>query len=572
MSCRDRVLDVFVTNGDSDYRQGYDDTFVGPVWSIRFDKSLAEPQSAVVVNASTDWVTFCQTDANGDDVNVGDLVRFGNAPSDGHTDYVTVLERVKVNKLYNGVFHEASKDASVADRTLSMWTQAQLDSRTTDGAATFWANPGAFGELPGMGVIESVPATEWNANPDLISLGTAVPVAVQIDLTTVAQSAQVSATPQASGANNDWFTGSNLNSAANGLANDAKVLLTNPPSGLLAQQNANLGTRNPPYWYIKNLQADKFQLSWDNSQIWANTVGSFLTVYPNFSVRRLVDHFQANAHGYTDNDKVTITNAPSQLTNDFYYVVNKTANDFQVSATSSGTAIADLGAVSASCTVAPVGFGLLQDRLNAPEAVDLWAYRLNFAINLTDVSVPWFAQHLSSGDQKKHIVKYRHTILHSTSRVPTAQRVYYPMYKVNKWLTNNGDISVSLDHGVKSLHWIKLVAYSVFNKRQVGFQAAHEMEQDDWVAMHVNEVEGGVVSNNPSANGAFCVLHVGGAKDNETGAVEYHAHDPQGLYTHYFDNHNSTVRNLNLRFLDRKGNAAHFGRIHLWFKLCVQHG
>jgi len=150
--------------------------------------------------------------------------------------------------------------------------------------------------------------------------------------------------------------------------------------------------------------------------------------------------------------------------------------------------------------------------------------------------------------------------------------MYYPLYKVNKWLTSTGTISVKLDHGVKSLNYVKLIGYSIFNKRQVGFQSAHEMIQDDWVAMHINEIEGGVVSNNANANGAFCVLHVGGNKDNETGAIEFHQHDPNGLYTHYFDNHQSTVRNLNLRFLDRKGEAAHFGRIHLWFKLCVQHG
>ena len=364
MSCRDRVLDVFVTNGDSDYGKGYDDTFVGPMWSVKY----LGMHEAVVVDASSDWVTFCQVDANGDDVDVGDLVRFGHASSDGHTDYVTVLARKKITTLYNGVWK--SGFASVGNQAIKMYKGSD-------------------------GTFESIVA---------------------------------------------------------------------------------LGADHDPNW---------------------------------------------------DTDP------------------------------SAGWSAAD---------------GVLIGELGAGKAIDLWAYRLNVSINLTDVDVQWYASELTSAQQDAHVVKYRHLTMHSPDLAPTAQRLYYPMYKVNKWLTNNGDISVSRDHGVKSLHWIKLVGYSVFNKRQVGFQAAHEMEQDDWVAMRVNEVDGGVVSNNPAANGAFCVLHVGGSKDNETGAIEYHAHDPQGLYTHYFDNHNSTIRNLNLRFLDRKGNAAHFGRIHLWFKLCVHHG
>ena len=369
MSCRDRVLDVFVTNGDSDYGKGYDDTFVGPMWSVKITDLLGafsgNQEKAIVVDAPTDWVTFCQVDANGDDVNVGDLVRFGHASSDGHTDYVTILERRKIVWLYNGVWK--SGFASVGNQAINMYKDSD---------------------------------------------GTFEPIGA-------------------------------------------------------------MGTSHSP--------------NWDTEPMSAST-------------------------------------------------------------------------------------GLLNAEITTAKALGLWAYRLNVSINLTDVSAQWYTSELTSAQQDAHVVKYRHKTMHGLESLPTVQRLYYPMYKVNKWLTNNGDISVSLDHGVKSLHWIKLVGYSVFNKRQVGFQAAHEMGQDDWVAMHVNEVDGGVVSNNPAANGAFCVLHVGGSKDNETGAVEYHAHDPQGLYTHYFDNHNSTVRNLNLRFLDRKGNAAHFGRIHLWFKLCVHHG
>ncbi len=449
MSCRDRVLDVFVTNGDSDYRQGYDDTFVGPVWSVRMEE--AGERTATVVNAATDWVTFCQQEANGDDVNVGDLVRFGNATSDGHTDYVTILERKKIISLHNGV-----ADPNGAHQDLKMYKDSD----------------GSFRTMPRLGGVSSTGVLSFFSGLDVY----------------------------------------------NQLVDDDTVTMT-------------------------------------------------ATMFPSDSNGATPPVFTAKfAAGTT------------------YHVINASGNSFKLALAAGGTAItfntagvdvrvhrvANWDTDPSAITPNPVG--LLHGDLGASIDVNQWAYRLNFSINLTQVPEHWYLSAASAADKAKHIVKWRHKTMQGPTSLPTKQRLYYPMYKVNKWLTNNGDISVSLDHGVKSLHWIKLVAYSVFNKRQVGFQAAHEMEQDDWVAMHVNEVEGGVVSNNPSANGAFCVLHVGGAKDNETGAVEYHAHDPQGLYTHYFDNHNSTIRNLNLRFLDRKGNAAHFGRIHLWFKLCVQHG
>lgn len=228
---------------------------------------------------------------------------------------------------------------------------------------------------------------------------------------------------------------------------------------------------------------------------------------------------------------------------------------------------------------------LVNDEWGLSQGIHPYAYRLNFNINVTKPvlnhehgtttsSTAKFDFNTGGVAATQKALEYRHNLRHSVfdTKITEAEKCYYPLYKVRKWLTNNGDIAVAMDHGVKSLHWMKLIGYSVFNKRQVGFQNAHEVFSDDWVALHVNEVQGGVISNNQFANGAFAVLHVGGTNDNMVGAIEYHAHDPAGLFTHYFDNHQSTIRNLNLKFLDRKGEAAHFGRIHLWFKVCVQHG
>ena len=83
-------------------------------------------------------------------------------------------------------------------------------------------------------------------------------------------------------------------------------------------------------------------------------------------------------------------------------------------------------------------------------------------------------------------------------------------------------VECRLDHGVKGISWIKLVGYFVFNKRQVGYANQHEEIADDWVAVHIDKVDGKVVSNNRYADRAFAVLHVGASSDSVTGAIEYH--------------------------------------------------
>jgi len=130
---------------------------------------------------------------------------------------------------------------------------------------------------------------------------------------------------------------------------------------------------------------------------------------------------------------------------------------------------------------------------------------------------------------------------------------------------------MELDTGVKRLHWIKLVGYSIYNKRHYGFQNAHETEPDDWVAMHCNEIPGAVLSNNSTAAGAFCVLHSGTHSAGSTGAVEVHGHDPQGLALHNFITAQK-INRLNFKFMDYRNEPVKFGRIHLWFKVCCEHG
>lgn len=152
----------------------------------------------------------------------------------------------------------------------------------------------------------------------------------------------------------------------------------------------------------------------------------------------------------------------------------------------------------------------------------------------------------------------------------------YPVFKVKNpmgdALKRADALKVPLDRGIKAVHSIKLMAYSLVNKRQIGYQSTHEMFDDDWVALHLKEVSGEFISNHREANGAFTVLHVGHAKNETAGAIEIREQDPAGLVTHTFEQPRTDLRSLTCHFKDRSGHAAHLGRVHLWFKLCVTSG
>ena len=159
-----------------------------------------------------------------------------------------------------------------------------------------------------------------------------------------------------------------------------------------------------------------------------------------------------------------------------------------------------------------------------------------------------------------------------TNAFQVDEKNFYPMYSMKKWLAGT-TLRAALDHGVKQVSCIKLVGYALANKRQVGLQHAHEVLADDYVILRINEIEGHVVSNNRHANGAFAVLYSGSTSNNEVGAVEFSMFDTvNGIVVQDIDATNSVMRNLTLDVTDRQGRAAHFGRLHLWFKLLVTHG
>ena len=219
------------------------------------------------------------------------------------------------------------------------------------------------------------------------------------------------------------------------------------------------------------------------------------------------------------------------------------------------------------------------------------AYRLNYAIDVTTPTVPAHRMLQAGAHRKDDMLEERHLLTISSSWATTALKrraaglsfvsnevetglfyrsLLYPLFRVK---TPPATHKVQLDRGIKAVHWIKLYAATFVNKRAVGFQNAHEMHMDDWVALRLHEVQGEVISNNATANGSFTILHSGHHDDALTGAKEVRLdQDAPGITTVYFERPRTDMRSLTVELRDRYGDLAHLGRIHLWFKLCVSHG
>ena len=136
---------------------------------------------------------------------------------------------------------------------------------------------------------------------------------------------------------------------------------------------------------------------------------------------------------------------------------------------------------------------------------------------------------------------------------------------------DDSKLTATLAHNIKSVHHIKLVGYSIVGKRQVNITHSHEMPVDDYLILRIKEVDGQVRSNNVNADHSFAVLPLPHTINDAHGAVDVHRFD----YDCGIANQPVSIMNLQrltLEVLDRFGKPAHFGRIHLWFKLHVSHG
>lgn len=198
-----------------------------------------------------------------------------------------------------------------------------------------------------------------------------------------------------------------------------------------------------------------------------------------------------------------------------------------------------------------------------------YAYRLSEAFNCTLIGptvTPYALEGIADSARESAQLTQRHRLKHSLT-LPAAEQRFFPLYRVHRH--SDTILRVRFTHSVRKVHWIKLCGYSMFDKRRQPFHVRNaESVNDDWVAVFVKDVRGQILSNNTAANGAFAILHTGGSRDMQSGGVEYHTHDACGIFEADVD---SLARGLEVTMRDSLGAPAHFGRIHLWFKLSVTH-
>ena len=458
MACRERWLDVFVTKPDTGLDKQsyeYDDQFACTVQSVRIEPDGDE---AVVVDNATDWIlptwseTYNDASFKGgvyDKIEVGDLVRIGVTGTNGHTDYLTVLEKRTITKLWSGVRKLVSGNETNTAIPTQSAPDAALSTAVGDTPETL-STAGFIGDRH-SGI--SFTALRLNQSINCTAMPTNYPIDAQ------------------------WKTAYN----SDGTHPNQVTIETRNQASLPAWPGAvmsNVATivREPTSWT-------------------ESVAGGGYDV--------------ASLLGFVD---VTV-----------------------------GMRVDGMGITAG--TVAGVATAVRED---------------GQTLTVVTISATMSA---GSGDE-----------LTFSDPSPHRETDFYPLYVHKKWLAGP-TLRAALDHGVKQCSCIKLVGYSVANKRQVGLHHAHEMQADDYLVLRINEIEGHVVSNNRFANGAFAVLYSGSSADNQVGAVEYSQFDTvNGVVVQNLDATNSVLRNLTLEITDRMGNPAHFGRMHLWFKLLVTHG
>lgn len=197
------------------------------------------------------------------------------------------------------------------------------------------------------------------------------------------------------------------------------------------------------------------------------------------------------------------------------------------------------------------------------------AYRVDVPINATklpDAGGTYTAVQDHSNQPATLETQQNHTFHDSSMQIADRPDAKYwcPLYKLNN-VHFDSRLILPLDHGVKALHCVKLIAYSSNNKSLPGYLHFHEFAHDDYVMLGIKELPASLLSNESTARGAFAALHI-----SDSG--ETYEREPAGIATQYVNPGASNVRQLTLELTNRKGEPAHLGRLHLWFKLLVTHG
>lgn len=152
---------------------------------------------------------------------------------------------------------------------------------------------------------------------------------------------------------------------------------------------------------------------------------------------------------------------------------------------------------------------------------------------------------------------------------------YYPCYRLKEWVNSARPTStllrLQMPSNIKQVRAIKLMGYSLNHKQSIGTHQQHEAKQDDWIAIRIKEVRtnNNVLSNNRHADGALHVISCNTDANRAAGSTWLYAYEPQGLACVNFSPVNLPA--ITAEVVDRQGDEAHFGRMHLWLRVLATH-
>ena len=205
------------------------------------------------------------------------------------------------------------------------------------------------------------------------------------------------------------------------------------------------------------------------------------------------------------------------------------------------------------------------------------AFRINYAIDATNPptgTVPHHQEFFARGKVTTSGTVLN-TAISSATRANariyspgTKNMHYFPMFKLNAWSeTMRNTMSLRLPTSLGKVYGIKLVGYAFSHGADRGFQAHHEGRSEDWYALKIDHINGSVLSNNHTAEGAFHILHAGNAHNRRNGSTQVYDYDSHGLATQTFPPRNLPVLSVHVAGLN--GAPANFGRMHLWMRVLV---
>ena len=213
--------------------------------------------------------------------------------------------------------------------------------------------------------------------------------------------------------------------------------------------------------------------------------------------------------------------------------------------------------------------------------------RINYAIDATTIDPTYHkdtnftsfsqsASYVTDATRGEVSVYYPLSGVRKYDGADRREMFYFPCYRQREWVDASRPtttvLRLQMPTNVKQIRAVKLMGYSMVHKRAVGTQQQHERKEDDWYAIRIKELHtnNSVLSNNQHAQGALHVLHAGNSGSTTAGSVELYEYDPHGLSCASFSPIN--LPSLTVEVVDRQGNDAHFGRMHLWLRILTTQG